>query len=111
MKKQPAWKAENARIRKEMAARRKPAPLPFKVVEVPLRTAKLRASFMFSNHEAHFLPKDRREDMARNIITRKLAEGLPPEFISMECTRDKWTGAEVWTGTLLAVKEKNNGGH
>lgn len=98
----PPWKAENARIRKELAARRKPEPVPFKVIQIPPRTVKLKASWIFDS-EVHFLPEGMRKDMARQIIARKLAEELQYEFISIKCTRDKRTGGEKWTGTLWAV--------
>ena len=103
MRRRPPWKAENARIRKELAARKKQSQMVCKVVQIPARTVKLKGSWIF-NSEALFLPEGMRENMARQAIARELAEELQYEFISMKCTRDKRTGGEKWTGTLWAVR-------
>lgn len=108
MKKQPPWKAENARIRKELTARKKQSTLVCNVVQIPARTAKLNASWTFNEAAALFIPEGMRKDMARQIIVHQLAEELQHEFINMTCHTNN-TGAETWTGTLWAVKGENNG--
>ena len=103
MKKQPPWKAENARIHKELAARKKKFQMVCKVVQIPARAVPLKASWIFDS-EAQFLPEEMRKDMARQFISRKLAEELRNEFISMKRRVNKNTGDETWTGTLWAVR-------
>lgn len=107
MKKQPPWKAENARIHKELAARKKKFQMVCKVVQIPARAVPLKASWIFDS-EALFLPEEMRKDMARQAISRELArelaEELRHEFISMKRSVDKNTGDETWTGTLWAVR-------
>lgn len=103
MKKQPPWKAEHARIRKELTARKKQSQIACKVVQIPARTVPLKASWIF-NSETLFLPKDMRKDMAQQAIARELAEELQYELIDMKCHTNKNTGAETWTGTLLVVR-------
>ena len=103
MKKQPPWKEEHARIRKELAARKKQSSMVCNVVQIPARTAQLKASWTFNEAEARFLPDEMRKDMAGHIIAKQLAEKLQHEFISVKCYTNNNTGAETWTGTLWAV--------
>lgn len=104
MKKQPPWKAENARIRKELAARRKPEPVPFTVVQVPLRTVNLHSYHIFAPIDCDVLPDFMRRNIAEREIIGKMGKQLG-DFITLE--RAKGPGeAETWTGSLLVVKEE-----
>ena len=105
--KKPAWKAENARIRKEMAAR-KDTRIVQVVKDMPWKSARLeplKASFKFSEWAAQRLPEDSKAFVANYVIKQKITEKIGGS-IKMERKKGP-EGEDVWLGTLeIMYKEE-----
>lgn len=99
----PPWKAENARIRKEMAARKEPRKVVYEAIQLPARTVRICASQYYDEYESDIIPEKIRKKAVYDTIARKIAEEMILEDIVKIEVRKDFIGEE-WRGSVMAVR-------